>query len=401
MILQKVSIIGLGLIGASIAKGLKGKCHVIGYNKTKKTAEKALKEGAIDEIAETLEAAAKADTVVLCTPLETYDSIVGKISEHLEPGTVVTDVGSVKTPCIFSVYNHMPPGVDFVPGHPIAGKEKGGYDAADGKLFVGKKVIITPLPKNNIESNLAVENLWKDLGAHVESMTASEHDKIYAYVSHVPQLVAYAYKMAVGHKKYALDEKPKDEGDFATFGRIAKSDPAIWAEIFMQNSANIMKFLEKMFNGLLHIDKFGNLVEMRERLGGEPRTAKLSGDQKLDAAGVVFPALLSNLMLICIEDEMENMTRGFDPSQIHESLAVLEQEIGSKIETRDYVDYAGTGLKDFSVFSLYDVSEHVEEHHDYVHLLKALVHRKIFEITAAMESESVEHLEAKLREALD
>jgi hypothetical protein len=175
----------------------------------------------------------------------------------------------------------------------------------------------------------------------------------------------------------------------------------MWAEIFMQNSVNIMKFLEKMFNGLLHIDKFGNLVEMRTALGGEEKTPKLSGDLKYDSAAVIFPALLSNLMLICIEDEMENMTRGFDASQLHESLATIELQVARKIETRDYVDYAGTGLKDFSIFSLYNMKDLVEEHKDYVHLLKALVHRKIFEITAAMESESVELLEGKLREAMD
>ena len=398
--MQRISIIGLGLIGASMAKGLQGKAHVIGYNKTAAVAQRALKDGAINEIAPTLEAAARADIIVLCTPLESYDSIVGGIADHLQPGTVITDVGSVKTPCIFSVYNHMPPGVDFVPAHPIAGKEKSGYDAADGKLFVGKKVILTPLPKNNSVSNLAVENMWKDLGAIVESMTASEHDKIYAYVSHVPQLVAYAYAMAIKHKKYALPELPKDEGDFATFSRISKSNPGIWAEIFMQNNHNIMRFLEKMFNGLLHIDKFGDLVEMRKELGGEERKPTLTGDLKLDSAAVIFPALLSNLLLICIEDEMENMTRGFDVSQLHESLAMLEQQVSTKIEARNFVDYAGTGLKDFSIFSLYNVKGLVDEHHDYVHLLKALVHRKIFEITAAMESESLELLEGKLREAL-
>ena len=97
---------------------------------------------------------------------------------------------------------------------------------------------------------------------------------------------------------------------------------------------------------------------------------------------------------------MENMTHGFDASQLHQSLAMIEHEISQKIEPRNYADYAGTGLKDLSIFSLYNVSGMVEEHKDYVHLLKALVHRKIFEITAAMESESVELLEGKLREAL-
>lgn len=398
--MQRVSIIGLGLIGASIAKGLQGKYHVVGYNKTPAVAKKALADGAINEIANTLVEAAKADTIILCTPLETYDSIVSQISDHLQPGTIVTDVGSVKTPCIFSVYNHMPPGVDFVPAHPIAGKETSGYESADGKLFVGKKVILTPLPKNNIESNLAIENMWKDLGSIVETMTAAEHDKIYAYVSHVPQLVAYAYRMAIKHKKYGLVELPIEEGDFATFSRISKSNPALWADIFMQNSANIMKFLEKMFNGLLHVDKFGNLVDMRLELGGEERLPMLSGNVKLDTAGVIFPALLSNLLLICIEDEMENMTTGFSPAQLHQSLAMIEQQVGTKPTARNYADYAGTGLKDFSIFSLYNVKDLVESHHDDVHMLKALVHRKIFEITAAMESDSRDLLEAKLREAL-
>lgn len=402
--MKTVSIIGLGLIGGSIAKGLpktgSNKYHVIGYNKTTATAKQALKEGAIDAIAKTLAEAAKADIIVLCTPLETYDEIMAQIADHLEPNTVITDVGSVKTPCIFSVFNALPPAVEFVPAHPIAGKEKSGFAAADGKLFVGKKTILTPLPKNHAESNLAVENMWKDLGATVESMTAAEHDKIYAFVSHVPQLLAYAYRMAIRHKKYALAELPKDEGDFATFSRIAKSDPALWADIFMQNSANIMKFLEKIFNGLLHIDKFSNLIDMREKLGGAEVKFKLKGEPKLDAAETIFPSLLSGLLLICIEDELENLSRGFTVGQIHESLAMIEQELASKKVVRNYEDYAGTGLRDFTVFGLYNVEDFVESHHDDVHLLKALVHRKIFEITAAMESGSKELLEGKLREAL-
>ena len=395
---KKLTIIGLGLIGSSMARGLKGKYHITGCNRNFATTKKALADGVIDRAADKLQqAVADAEIVVLATPMGMYESIMNEISQYLQPGTIITDVGSVKTPAIFQVYKSMPPGVHFVPAHPIAGKETTGYEAGDAKLFAGKRVILTPLPKTPYEVNLEIENLWKELGAIPETMTAAEHDKIYAAISHVPQLLAYAYQMAVRHKKY--NAVPEEEGEYKTFTRIAHSQPDIWVDIFQLNRAHIFKFLDKMFNGLTHIDKFCDQVELRQKLGGKPLNFKLKDDKKLDAAAVVFPALLGNLILFCIEDEFESQsTRSFSAADIHASLAMLETPQEKK-EIRNFADYAGTGLRDFTVCSLYDVSEIVEGYAEEIQLLKILLHRKIFEITVAIESDSAEQLKGKLLEA--
>ncbi len=395
--MKKLAIIGLGLIGSSVARGLKGKYHIIGYNRSLKTAEKALADKVVDVATDNLqEAVSNADIVMLCTPMSHYEAIMHEISEYLQPGTIITDVGSVKTAAIFTVFRAMPPGVNFVPAHPIAGKEISGYEAGDAKLFKGKKVILTPLPKTPYEINLAIENLWKDLGAQTEIMTASEHDKIYALVSHVPQLLSYAYKMALHHKKYGVDVK--QDGDFKTFSRISHSAPDIWVDIFQLNRAHIFKFLEKMFNGLQHIEHFSDQIELRKKLGGEEKNFKLTGDKKLDAASIVFPALLSNLVLFCIEDDFENqVSRSFSAADIHSSLALLKEDPEVK-EIKNFADYSGSGLRDFSICSLYDVSEIVDDYAEQIQILKVLLHRKIFEITVAIESDSAEQLKAKLLE---
>lgn len=399
---KKISIIGMGLIGSSMARGLADKHEVTAYNRNHEVALKAVGKGFAKNAAKSLKQATEnADIVVIATPLDCYDEIAREIAEHLQPGTIVTDIGSVKTHAVFTIYNHMPPGVEFVPAHPIAGSERTGFDAGEKGLFAGKKVVVTPLPKNTAEAIQDIENMWKDLGSIPEQMTPAEHDKIYALVSHVPQLLAYAYSMAIKHKKFALENFEMDQvgDDFPTFMRLADSSPKIWADIFMLNSGHINKFLEKFFNGILHIENFNNLVENREKLGGKEKTAELVGDKKLDAATTIFPALLGHLLLFCIEDELEHNTRSFDASQIHESLAILETSQGQKIEARKYEDYAGSGLRDLTIFGLYNVSELIVDYSEELRLLKALLHRKIFEITAAVESGSAEHLESVLDQA--
>ncbi len=396
--MKKLAIIGLGLIGSSVARGLKGKFHIIGYNRNAKISAQALKEGVIDEAPEILsDAVQDADIIMLCTPIRYYESICNEISEYIQPGAIITDVGSVKTAVIHKVYNHLPPGVHLVPGHPIAGKETSGYESGDGRLFVGKKVVLTPLPKTSTQARLEIENLWKDLGSVPEIMTAAEHDKIYAAVSHAPQLLAYAFKMALSHKKYALDKQP--EGDFKTALRIANSPPEIWVDIFQLNRTHIFKFLEKIFAGILHIDKFSNQVELRKKLGGTAKETSLTGDRKYDAAQV-FAALLGSLVLFCVEDDFENeVGRRFSASDIHGALAMLDTPMEAQ-EKKEFENYAGSGLRDFSILSLADVTGLVADYEEEIALLRALVHRKIFEITAAVESDSGALLQEKLSEAL-
>ena len=141
------------------------------------------------------------------------------------------------------------------------------------------------------------------------------------------------------------------------------------------------------------------MVDNRKKLGGDEKKPELVGDKKLDAATTIFPSLLAHLLIFCIEDELENNTRSFDAGQIHESLAMLEASAGQKIESRKFEDYAGSGLRDFTIFGLYDVSDFIVDYAEELRLLKALLHRKIFEITAAVESGSEEHLQSVLEQA--
>ena len=391
--MKNVSIIGLGLIGSSIARGLKGKYRIKAYNRDPKVTKQALKDGVIDEAALQIhEVTEDADIVIVAVPLGSYETVMNEIADYLDPGTILTDVGSVKMQATISLYKHLPPGVHLVPAHPIAGKAESGYEAGDANLFRDKKVVITPLPKGQYEAVLDIENMWKELNARTELMPPKEHDKIYAAVSHVPQLLAYAYKMAVYHKKYGAEQS--ESGDFKTFMRISHSSPKIWADIFQQNRIFIMKFMDKVGNGLVNIEKFTNQVDLKERLGGEQKPVVLTGDKKEDAAKIIFPALLSNLLLFCIEDEFENVINS--PDDIGVSIPGKKRDVKNK----NFADYAGTGLRDFSEFSLRDVAEHLETHSDYINILKSLLHRKIFEITAAIESEEVEQIIEKLSEAL-
>jgi prephenate dehydrogenase len=395
--MKKLTIIGLGLIGSSVARGLKGKYHITAYNRNNDIAKKALKDGVIDKAAKELsDAVSDADIVMICTPIRFYESIMNEISEYVHPGCIITDVGSVKTATLQRIYNHLPPGVHFIPAHPIAGKETAGYEAGEAKLFLGKKTILTPLPKAKLEAVLEIENLWKDLGAHTERMTPAEHDKIYAAVSHAPQLLAYAFKMALKHKKYALQTEPT--GDLKTALRISNSSPDIWVDIFMLNRTHIFSFLEKIFAGLLHIDKFADQVELRQRLGGSPKEFKLSKDPKYDAA-CIFASLLGNLTIFCADDEFErgSVSRKFSAADIHQSLAMLDEPMKPE-DRKHFQDYSGSGLRDFTAYSLYDVSDHISDFEQEIAILRALVHRKIFEITAAVESDSVELLGQKLSE---
>jgi len=241
---KTVSIIGVGLIGGSISLALKEKGlvnKIIGYGRNEERLKLALKRGIVDEITTSLQEASLSDLVVLATPLGVFEKIVYDLAKFIKKGTVVIDVGSVKEWVVDRIEKILPSEVHFVGTHPIAGSDKTGFEYARADLFQGAKVIITPTEKTNKAALEKVSNLWKKVGANVEFMSAKEHDRVYALMSHLPHLISFCMVNTVGEIDKNLI-KYAGSG-FKSFTRIAKSSPELWGDIFIMNSENILDYL--------------------------------------------------------------------------------------------------------------------------------------------------------------
>ncbi len=240
-----VSIIGVGLIGGSLALALKKKSltdEIIGYGKSEERLKKALAAGIIDRFTTSIEDACKAEAIVLATPAGVFEKIAKEMVNYLQKGIIVFDVGSVKEAVVKNLEKILPEGVHFVGTHPIAGSDRTGFEYARSDLFEGSRVIITPTENTDRSAVEKVSMLWEKIGAHVEFMNADEHDRIYAAVSHLPHLVSFCLVNTVSEIdknfiKYA-------GSGFKSSTRIAKSSPEIWADIFAMNNENILQCLE-------------------------------------------------------------------------------------------------------------------------------------------------------------
>lgn len=229
---KTVSIIGVGLIGGALSLALKEKGlvnKIIGYGRNEERLKLALKRGIVDEITISLQEASLSDLVVLATPLGVFEKIVYDLAKFIKKGTVVIDVGSVKEWVIDRIEKILPSGVHFVGTHPIAGSDKTGFEYARADLFEGAKVIITPTEKTDKSALDKVSNLWKDLGADVELMSAKDHDRVYALMSHLPHLISFCMVNSVAE----IDKNLMNYAGsgFKSFTRIAKSSPELWGDI--------------------------------------------------------------------------------------------------------------------------------------------------------------------------
>jgi prephenate dehydrogenase len=277
---KNIGLIGLGLIGSSLARVIK-KNHLakalFGYAKSPEHASKALEIGIIDKIAtSSAQIAATCDIVIICTPLTTYDGIFQEIAPAIKGrDCIISDVGSLKLPAIsmankyFSQENLQ----NFVPAHPIAGTEKTGVEAGFAELFLHKKLILTPTEETSQDALAIVSKFWCDCGSEVIKLAAREHDKIYAEVSHLPQFLAYCYAFLLaeniklaGHGKDFYLNTINANQKFVQFSRICTSDPIIWYGIFAMNmdylaasldnfNAELIENINKVKAGLLYIDK--------------------------------------------------------------------------------------------------------------------------------------------------
>jgi prephenate dehydrogenase len=243
---DKITVLGVGLIGASFALAAKknGLCgHVAGFGRNRQNLEAALKRGIIDSFEQDASAACKdADLVMLSTPVGSFRDLVPQISPSLKKGAILTDAGSVKGELVYALEKIAPEGVHFIGAHPISGSEQSGIDAADAELFRKARCIVTPTENSHPESREKIVRLWERLGSRVELMDPFRHDRIYAAVSHLPHLVAYALVNTVNE----VDDRCMEYAGqgFRDTTRIAASSHEIWRDICLMNRENLVEMLE-------------------------------------------------------------------------------------------------------------------------------------------------------------
>jgi prephenate dehydrogenase len=244
--INKITIVGVGLIGGSLARALKEKNlakTVFGYGRDRSRLDNAKKSNIIDDYSTQIEEAVNhADIIVIATPVGTFRNIFNEVKPLIANDVIISDVGSTKTNIVDIAKEILGDKSQcFVPAHPIAGKEKSGFEASDGNLYNGKKVIITPIEDNSSESIQVIESMWKNVGAEVDFMSPQSHDDLLGMTSHLPHMLAFSLV------NYLVDQNPSASiyagGGFKDFSRIASGDAVMWRDICLQNKDKIITHL--------------------------------------------------------------------------------------------------------------------------------------------------------------
>ena len=260
--IERLAIIGVGLIGGSFARALReanSVGSVVGIGRSRANLEYALSQGIIDEISQDpVEAARGAQMVFISIPVCSIPAMVKTIAPALDRGCIVTDGGSVKAQIVEECEKLMPAGRFFVGGHPIAGTEHTGSAASFATLFKNKRCILTPTKRTDSSAFETVSNLWKAAGANVCSMEPEHHDRVFAEISHLPHVIAYVLVHAVGNADIKGENVLSySAGGFRDFTRIASSDPTMWRDISLMNRDAILS----------SIDAFSaNLADLRNKI---------------------------------------------------------------------------------------------------------------------------------------
>jgi cyclohexadieny/prephenate dehydrogenase len=260
-VFTKVALLGVGLIGSSIAHATRRgslAAHIAGHAHTPETRKRANELGFCHSIHEhAVDAVRDADLVVLCTPVGVFGEVAQAIAGALKPGAILTDVGSVKTAVLRDVGPHVPDGVHFIPGHPIAGTEHSGPDAGFAELFDGRWCVITPLPGADEAAVEKLKTFWRGCGSRVEVMDPKHHDIVLAITSHVPHLIAYnIVGTASDLEQVTQGEVIKfSAGGFRDFTRIAASDPTMWRDVFLNNREAVLEVLGRFSEDLSRLQR--------------------------------------------------------------------------------------------------------------------------------------------------
>ncbi|WP_293778108.1 prephenate dehydrogenase/arogenate dehydrogenase family protein [uncultured Oxalicibacterium sp.] len=253
--LNKIVIFGVGLIGGSFALALRkanAVGEIVGVGRSLHSLERAKELGLIDTIASSVEEAMRdADLVLLAVPVAQTEAILATIKPYLQPQTVITDAGSIKGEVIVAAQHALGDRiVQFVPGHPIAGRETTGPDAAVADLYIGKKVVLTPLPQNAETHVALVREAWQQCGASVHLLSAQEHDAVFAAVSHLPHLLAFALVDEYARRDNADLLFNYAASGFRDFTRIAGSSPEMWRDIALTNQQAVLLELDTYMHQL-------------------------------------------------------------------------------------------------------------------------------------------------------
>jgi len=246
---DRLALIGVGLIGSSIARAARQQGvvrSIVATARTVATRHRVAELGLADQVVDSnAAAAAGADLVIVCIPVGQSGPVAQEIAPHLKRGAILSDVGSVKTAVRDAMAPHVPPGVHLIPAHPVAGTEHSGPDAGFAELFVNRWCILTPPAAADTAAVERLAAFWRALGANVEKMPAEHHDLVLAMTSHLPHLIAYTI---VGTAE-DLSEVTRSEvlkfsaGGFRDFTRIAASDPTMWRDVFLANKDAVLEIL--------------------------------------------------------------------------------------------------------------------------------------------------------------
>jgi cyclohexadieny/prephenate dehydrogenase len=258
---DRVALIGIGLIGSSIARALRRdspETRIIACARRPQTLAAVRRLGLADTTTDDpAEATDGADLVIIATPLSAYEEIGRRIAPVLKDGAILSDVGSVKQAVVRDLQPHVPGSVHFVPGHPVAGTEHSGPEAGFAELFRDRWCILTPPPETDPEAVRAVGHMWKQFGMRVVTMSADHHDKVLAMTSHLPHLIAYTIVGTATN----LEESLKSEviefsaSGFRDFTRIAASDPVMWRDIFLNNREAVLEIVQRFTEDLTALQR--------------------------------------------------------------------------------------------------------------------------------------------------
>ena len=276
VLFERMAIVGVGLIGGSLAKAVKEKKlvgEVLGVGRSEERLESARKLGIIDRYSGRMnDILGEADLVVVAGPVGVIVDLIREMIPFLKKGTIITDVGSVKKKIVEEVEAFIPGSLYFVGGHPIAGTENSGFEASFSTLFEGRKCIITPVSTTDSHALERVKELWTQVGSVVACMDSEEHDEVFAAVSHLPHIVAYSMvNSLLKVKGFEKNIFSFSAGGFKDFTRIAASDPVMWKDIALMNKDKLLSAI-KLFQEYLE--------ELKEAIEREDDERLLSEFQK-------------------------------------------------------------------------------------------------------------------------
>ena len=258
---DKIALVGIGLIGSSLARVIRREGlarHIAISTRSEKTLARAEELGLGDFYAQDAKKAVEgADLVIVSVPVGSSGAVAEEIAPALKPGAILTDVGSTKGSVIAQMTPHIPAGVHFIPGHPLAGTEKSGPDAGFADLFENRWCIFTPLPNTDPEALERLSEFWRRCGSNIDTMDPEHHDMVLAFVSHLPHIIAYNIVGTADDLETVVKSEviKYSASGFRDFTRLAASDPTMWRDVCLHNREAILEMLARFSEDLASLQR--------------------------------------------------------------------------------------------------------------------------------------------------